>query len=225
MDSRIWFLLAIITVALSAAPFSGSASAQGGGRSINNLRLESNEPGVLRITWDAASGSPEDYRVSWAPASDNFKTWTDLSGNAFPTSPSHTIRGLEQGARYKVKARSRYGPGSSGPWSAEYETTIASAPQEPATNTSIPPTNTRIPPTNTSIRPADIRPADIRPAHIGSTDSGSADVRPTDIRPASWQSGDWRDLGHCEFSGHSGSQLGRRFRYARGLSRQLGCRE
>ena len=157
MDSRIWFLLAIITVALSAAPFSGSASAQGGGRSINNLRLESNEPGVLRITWDAASGSPEDYRVSWAPASDNFKTWTDLSGNAFPTSPSHTIRGLEQGARYKVKARSRYGPGSSGPWSAEYETTIASAPQEPATNTSIPPTNTRIPPTNTSIPPTSIR--------------------------------------------------------------------
>ena len=195
MDSRIWFLLAIITVALSAAPFSGSASAQGGGRSINNLRLESNEPGVLRITWDAASGSPEDYRVSWAPASDNFKTWTDLSGNAFPTSPSHTIRGLEQGARYKVKVRSRYGPGSSGPWSAEYETTIASAPQEPATNTSIPPTNTRIPPTNTSIPPTSIPPTSVPPTSVPPTSVPPTAVPPTSVPPTSAPPRGSREIG------------------------------
>ena len=175
MDSRIWFLLRSLPSPLAQRHFLGSASAQGGGRSINNLRLESNEPGVLRITWDAASGSPEDYRVSWAPASDNFKTWTDLSGNAFPTSPSYTVTGLQQGARYKVIVRSRFGPGSSGPWSAEYEATIASAPP-----TAIPPSP--IPPT--AIPPSPIPPSPIPPTAIPPSPQHPAVAHPTAVPPS-----------------------------------------
>ena len=56
---------------------------------------------------------------------DNFRTWTDLSGNAFPTSPSYTISGLEGGVRYKVRLRARYHEGGPGDWSAVYEADVA----------------------------------------------------------------------------------------------------
>ena len=37
-----------------------------------------------------------------------YKTWTDLSGNAFPINISITFTGLDQGVSYKVKVRARY---------------------------------------------------------------------------------------------------------------------
>ena len=208
-DYRLLCLLTALLLALCASPFLGSASAQNEARAINNLRLESNEPGVLRITWDAVSNSAEDYRVSWAPASENFKTWTDLSGNAFPTSPSYTVTGLQQGARYKVIVRSRFGPGSSGPWSAEYESRDNSfrathsypAVAHPAHSYpahSYPavahPTHSYpavAHPTHSS--PAVAHPTHSYPAVTHPTDSCSAVTCPTDVRPtitrsASWQS-------------------------------------
>ena len=189
-DYRILCLLTVLVLALCASPFLGSASAQNVARAINNLRLESNEPGVLRITWDAVSNSPEDYRVSWAPVSENFKTWTDLSGNAFPTSPSYTVTGLQQGARYKVIVRSRFGPGSSGPWSAEYEATIASAPPTAIPPTSVPSTSvpqTYVPP---SPCPTHSYPADLCPIDLCPTDLCPTDLCPTDLCPTHSSPGD-----------------------------------
>ena len=95
-----------------------------------------NSSGTAIITWAAAFDTPEDYRISWAAVEGNYKTWTDLSGNAFPSSASQTISGLTAGQRYKVRVRARYGPGSSGPWSAEYIFTVPKEP--PPTPTSSP---------------------------------------------------------------------------------------
>ena len=81
-------------------------------RAIAAVRLSSNQPGVLEVSWDSPSESPRDYRISWAKVGENFKTWTDSSGNAFPTSASHTITGLDKGVRYKVTVRARYQDGS-----------------------------------------------------------------------------------------------------------------
>ena len=85
-------------------------------RGVYHLTLSSTEPGVIEAVWDAPSEAPRDYRISWAKVGESFRTWTDPSGNAFPTGASHTISNLEEGEEYKVQVRARYG-GSAGPWS------------------------------------------------------------------------------------------------------------
>ena len=52
--------------------------------------------------------------MNWAKAGDEFPTWTDLSGNTFPTRNSYTITGLDAGSRYKVRVRARYDSGEPG---------------------------------------------------------------------------------------------------------------
>ena len=62
----------------------------------------------------------------YARIDEDYKTWTDLSGNEFPTSASITLSGLDQGVRYKVMVRARYN-GTSGDWSRQYEADVASS--------------------------------------------------------------------------------------------------
>ena len=112
-------------------------------KAIGAVHLESNQPGELKVSWDAPTDTPRDYRVSWARVNEDFLTWTDSSGNAFPTSPSYTITGLDQGVRYKVIVRARY-DGPPGAWSDEVEAVVASA-APTATDTAIP---TPAPPQN-----------------------------------------------------------------------------
>ena len=95
------------------------------GRTISNVRLSSSQAGVLEVSWDAPGETPKDYRVAWAPVDGNFKTWTDLSGNAFPTSNSYNITGLDAGARYKVQVRARYHSGGPGDWHDVVEGDVA----------------------------------------------------------------------------------------------------
>ena len=111
-------LLAVVAVTQSS-----TANAQVVGRAISNLQLSHNDSGDLLISWDAPELAPRDYRVMWADSDENYKTWTDTTGNAFPTSASHTVSGLDREHEYKVKVRARYNNGS-GPWSAEATHTI-----------------------------------------------------------------------------------------------------
>ena len=141
-----------------------------GPRVIDGLTAASNQAGELEVSWESPSQTPIDYRVSWAEDGESFKTWTDSSGNAFPTSPSYTITSLDHGVLYKVRVRARYN-GSSGPWTEQVEALVMDATVEqihqlqqqqqlletpsdtPApTNTPVPPTNTPTP-TNTTVPP------------------------------------------------------------------------
>ena len=80
--------------ATDAATKSAGATAKSvGGRAIGAVRLVSSQPGELEVSWDAPAETPRDYRISWARVGESFLTWTDLSGNAFPTSSSYTISG------------------------------------------------------------------------------------------------------------------------------------
>ena len=92
-------------------------------REIAGLTLSSTTPGTIRAVWDAPSEAPADYRLSWAKVDTQFLTWTDLSGNAFPTDASYTITDLEEGEAYKVIVRARYS-GTSGDWSGESIITV-----------------------------------------------------------------------------------------------------
>ena len=137
-----------------------------GPRVVDSVTLTSNAAGVLEVSWNAPSQTPTDYRLSWARVGENFKTWTDSSGNAFPTGASYTITGLNPGALYKVRVRARYS-GSGGPWSAEAQaavmasatdtpvpashTPLPTATSAPATDTPVPPTDTPVPPTDTPV--------------------------------------------------------------------------
>ena len=152
-------------------------------RAVVGVDPVSNSPGKLAVSWNAPSETPADYRIVWAPIDENFKNWTDLSGNAFPTSPSYTITGLDHGVAYKVRVRARYN-GSAGPWTDPVQTlamdavigevvqqqqqevvnpptdtpaatdTLVPPSETPIpTNTPVPPTNTPVPPTNTPVPP------------------------------------------------------------------------
>ena len=97
-----------------------------GARDIGTITLISAQPGTIQASWEAPSETPADYRIAWAKVGESIKTWTDLSGNAFPTTASYTITGLEGGQQYKVKMRARYN-GTSGDWSGEAVITVVEA--------------------------------------------------------------------------------------------------
>ena len=112
---------------------------------VTNLRLSSDAPGALTITWDAPSSAPADYRVAWARDNLSYLSW-DASdethrGNSYPGGAvtSLTLTGLTDGETYKVRMRSRYSPGTadgwSGPWTGEVTVTVSGPPPTPVPTT------------------------------------------------------------------------------------------
>ena len=85
-------------------------------RGVYGLTLVSNSAGELTASWTEPAETPDDYRISWAKADEDYADATDLDGNAYPTSPEFTISGLENGETYKIRVLARYS-GESGPWS------------------------------------------------------------------------------------------------------------
>ena len=77
-------------------------------REITNARY-----GVITFLTDP----PREYRVTWAPVDDRFRTWLDPSINAFPMTSPYTITGLNPCQRYMVRVRARYNKGPYGDWS------------------------------------------------------------------------------------------------------------
>ena len=164
---------ATATASNTALPSAMNTEVPVNSRALVGVDPVSNRPGELDVSWQAPSETPRDYRISWAPIDEDFKTWTDTSGNAFPTSPSYTITGLDHGVAYKVVVRARYN-GSSGPWTEPVDALImdeivaqiiratqleqdvdppTNTPEPTATNTPVAPTDTPVPPTNTPVPP------------------------------------------------------------------------
>ena len=86
-----------------------------GPRELEFVELSGDPNGALDVSWPVPSEYPVDYRINWAVESEDYLTWTDLSGNAFPTVNAYTITGLSADVCYKVRVRARYG-GSAGDW-------------------------------------------------------------------------------------------------------------
>ena len=129
----VWLMLAALFAALpSLSALLSTVYVQENSRAIGVVRVESNQPGVLEISWDAPAETPLDYRVSWARVGESFPSRPDDPGNAYPTSPSYMSMGLDQGVRYQVQVRARY-EDADGDWSAPVEAVVASAPASTAT--------------------------------------------------------------------------------------------
>ena len=86
-----------------------------GPREIAYVLPNGDPNGALEVSWSVPSEFPVDYRINWAAESENYPTWTDLSGNAFPTINAYTITGLVTDVCYKVQVRARY-VGGAGDW-------------------------------------------------------------------------------------------------------------
>ncbi len=84
-------LLGAMMLAALLVPVGSSAQAANG--SVSGVVASSDAPGVLTVTWDEASPAPSGYRVSWVPVGEPFRSWSDLSGNAYPSAESHTVGG------------------------------------------------------------------------------------------------------------------------------------
>ena len=140
-------LILFSTVVLNS--FRLPANAQEDTRAIVTISVESTQPGELIVSWEPPAETPHDYRISWAKVGEEFLTWTDSTGNAFPTSPPYTITDLDEGVSYKVILRARYG-GTSGAWTEPVEAVVAAESTPTATVTHTPQPEDTATPTETA---------------------------------------------------------------------------
>ena len=122
-----WLFIIAATVTMSSG-LPGVVQAQAERGAIPSLTLHSSEPGQLIITWETPDPAPTDYRLRWAPTSENFLSYRDDNetqrGNLYPLGDvtTLTLNNLTPGDSYKVQMRSRYYNAdravreSSGPW-------------------------------------------------------------------------------------------------------------
>ena len=105
-----------------------------GAAAVSGLTLTSDSPGTLAMSWDIPDQTPTDYRVNWGKSAEDFPSYAENDGNAYPTTNSHTVTGLDEGVEYKVRVRARYRGDElnegqtqwSTPWSEPANITIAS---------------------------------------------------------------------------------------------------
>ena len=116
-------LLAVMTAIAVAALAVLTVSAQEPRGVISGISVDADTSGQATISWNAVNNA-KDYRVVFSPSDEDYKTWSDASGNKFPTTSSVTLTGLTDGQDYKFKVRSRFEEaidGSlAGPWSDEH---------------------------------------------------------------------------------------------------------
>ena len=202
----------LLTAAAAAALTLYPALAQSQPGEVHNLHLSSDSPGVLRATWDTPNPAPSDYRIIWAPVSQDYLSWRDdnedLRGNSYPggDATSFTLNGLPEGTPYKMMVRARYNSGQyannpwSGPW-AKRTVTIAGQPTptptpEPTATPTPEPTATHTPeptathtPEPTSTPAPDVPEGTVTGLTLSSDAPGSLTIRwdipspsPTDYR-------------------------------------------
>ena len=115
---------------------------------VNNLTLASDTAGQLAITWNQPSDEPTDYRITWAPADEDYLSYsadnTDGSGNSYPAADvtTLTLTGLPGGSTYKVMMRARYHNAetneySSGPWTSDVTQRVRNDPPAAPTELSL----------------------------------------------------------------------------------------
>ena len=91
------------------------------------------QAGELDITWDPnpqTSKTLSDYRVTWTPDGQAFKSNDHTEWYAYPTTNQVSVTGLDAGEAYQVRVRARYDDGRKSSWS-DVATGQAAAPTAP----------------------------------------------------------------------------------------------
>ena len=114
-----------------------NAPEQHGPRDISRITLNSAAPGTIHATWDVPGEAPANYRVSWAKTGESYLPLTNSTGNTFPSVPSQTITGLEEGGEYRVKVLAGYGD-TAGDWSGDVIITVARSTANPLAIRAVP---------------------------------------------------------------------------------------
>ena len=94
------------------------------------------DPGEMVINWDAHTQTTKtlrDYRVAWTPQGEGFKRASQTNWNVYTTSTQHSVTGLDAGANYQVKVRTRYEGNKGSRWT-EVVTGQTAAPPAVPTN-------------------------------------------------------------------------------------------
>ena len=135
--------LAAAVVLAGSLVLTSTSQVHAADKETSGVVLTSPNPGELVISWDAASPTPVDYRVMWAPSSGRFLSFrvnnTAEAGNAYPAGTSYTVTGLAEGVEYKVRVRARYGAARAGPWSPLATLEITATEEPPAKPTGVTP--------------------------------------------------------------------------------------
>ena len=103
---------------------------------------------MLDVSWAAANPAPTDYRVNWARSGESYPSWTEDTGNRYPTTTSLQLTGLDEGMEYKVQVRARYYDGEhednswSGTWAEEFLQVAGNPPPTPEPTTEPTPEDT-----------------------------------------------------------------------------------
>ena len=92
--------------------------------------------GELNIAWDAhpqTSKTLSDYRVTWTPDGESFKTNDQTEWYAYPTTNQVSVTGLDAGETYQVRVRARYDDNRKSSWSHVATGQAGVTPNSPAT--------------------------------------------------------------------------------------------
>ena len=95
-----------------------------------------NEDGEIDITWNPESQTSKtlsDYRVTWTPDGEPFKTNDQTDWYAYPTTNQVTVMSLDAGATYHVRVRARYDDNMKSRWSDVATGQSGITPNSPAT--------------------------------------------------------------------------------------------
>ena len=126
--SSILILVTVAVLLLVTALSATTLTAQEARGSIPDLILSSDGPGEIVVSWGTPDPESSDFRISWAPAGEDYPKWNDADesgkGNAYPpgSARSYTVKVLTPGADHKVRIRARYNADQyaddpwSGPW-------------------------------------------------------------------------------------------------------------
>lgn len=122
LSVAVFAVLAAMT--LTTAPGASAQTSAVTGLTVN----AGSNLGELDVTWDAHPDGADDYRLSWRVNGQGWKTYTDTTGNAFPTGTSHTITGLLHSKNYEVRIRARFDGADPSQWSSVVSAATMAAP-------------------------------------------------------------------------------------------------